>query len=101
MKPKRRKQEMEKDKQKKLLQACALEYKQGMNAPIVKAAGRGEIAEQIIELAKKYNIEIKANESEELLSLLTDLPLNSEIPPEIYLAVARVFAYLYRKQEES
>lgn len=91
---------MDKDKRSKLLRACALEYKEGMSAPVVKAVGSGELAQQIVALAKKYNIEIKEDESEELLSILAQVPLQQEIPPEIYLAVARIFAFLYEKQNQ-
>lgn len=83
---------------RKLLKACALEYREGMNAPVVRAMGKGDLAKQIIILAQKHGIEILEEESEELFTILETIPLHEEIPPEIYLAVARIFAFLYEKQ---
>lgn len=84
-----------------LLRACALEYRNGMSAPVVKAYGKGDLALKIIEIARANNIEIREGESVELLKQLSCIPVNKEIPPELYLAVARIFAYFYGKKSES
>lgn len=84
-----------------LLRACALSFKEGMSAPIVKAYGEGNLAQKIIEIARSNNVEIREGESVDLLKQLSSIPVNKEIPPELYLAVARIFAYLYGKKTEN
>lgn len=80
-------------------QAVALRYQMEKDrAPRVVASGRGEIARRIIEEAKKHGIPLY--EDEQLASLLLRLPLNSEIPPELYQAVAEVLAFVYRLDGE-
>ena len=52
-----------------------------------------ELAEQIIELAKKHNVSL--TENKELVTLLSTLELGEEIPEILYLAVAEVIAFAY------
>lgn len=72
--------------------AVALKY-DGKNAPKVTAKGSQELAEQIIELAKKHNIPL--TENKELVTLLSTLELGEEIPEMLYLTVAEVIAFAY------
>jgi len=72
--------------------AVALKY-DGENAPIVTAKGSQELAEQIIELAKKHNVPL--TENKELVTLLSTLELGEEIPEMLYLAVAEIIAFAY------
>jgi flagellar biosynthesis protein len=74
------------------LRAIALEY-DGENAPIVTAMGEGDIAEEILRIAKEHNIPLK--EDALLTELLSDLDLGEEIPPELYRVIAEVIAYAY------
>ena len=80
------------DKEK---QAAALFY-DGSNAPTVTAAGSGDLAEQIIALAKEHNIPLFENA--ELLSLLTSIGVGEEIPETLYLCIAQVIAFAYKIQ---
>ncbi|HDZ15820.1 MAG TPA: flagellar protein FhlB [Methylophaga aminisulfidivorans] len=75
-----------------ILQAIALEY-DGENAPIVTASGQGDIAEEIIRIAKENNIPLR--EDSLLTELLADLELGEEIPPTLYRVIAEVIAYAY------
>lgn len=75
--------------------AVALKYDDKKNkAPRVIATGRGEIAEKIIEVAKAHNVPLY--EDKNLVQLLEALELETEIPPELYRAVAEVLAFIYR-----
>ena len=75
--------------------AVALKYDQKKDhAPRVIAKGRGEIAEKIIELAKAHNLPLY--EDKNLIQILEALDLETEIPPELYRAVAEVLAFIYR-----
>lgn len=72
--------------------AVALKY-DGENAPKVTAKGSEDIAQQIIELAKKHGVPL--TENRELVTLLSTLELGEEIPEALYLAVAEVIAFAY------
>jgi flagellar biosynthesis protein len=75
--------------------AVALKYDDKKNkAPRVIAKGRGEIAEKIIEVAKAHNVPLY--EDKNLIQILEALELETEIPPELYRAVAEVLAFIYR-----
>ena len=74
--------------------AVALTYGQNKGAPKVVAKGRGLIAQAIIERAKQH--EVFVHQSEDLVGLLMQVELDQEIPPQLYLAVAELLAWLYR-----
>ncbi len=75
--------------------AVALTYgKNQGGAPKVVAKGRGMIAQAIIERAKQHDIYV--HESEDLVGLLMQVELDQEIPPQLYLAIAELLAWLYR-----
>ena len=81
-------------------QAAALRYAAGeMVAPGIVATGEGFVAEQIIRLAREHGIPV--HESPDLVRLLTRLPPESAIPPELYRAVAEVIAFLLRTAYEA
>jgi flagellar biosynthesis protein len=74
--------------------AVALAYQNGESAPKVVARGRGLIAQAIIERAKEHGIFV--HESQELVGLLMQVELDEHIPPQLYLAVAELLAWIYR-----
>lgn len=79
---------------KNIKKAIALKYdKQKDDAPRVVAKGQGQVAENIIELAKKHDIPIK--DDPDLIEVLSSLEINEEIPSEIYVAVAELLAFVY------
>ncbi|MDF2592546.1 MAG: the cytoplasmic domain of flagellar protein FhlB [Clostridia bacterium] len=78
-----------KDKMKK---AAALSYKEGQDAPIITALGRGETAERIIKTAMKNDVPIFENE--DLVSTLIHLDLGQQIPQELYSVVAEVLVFI-------
>jgi flagellar biosynthesis protein len=73
--------------------AAALAYRNGDAAPRVVAKGRGIVADSIIERARASGVYV--HESRELLSLLMQIDLDSHIPPQLYIAVAELLAWLY------
>ena len=62
--------------------------------PKVTAAGRGKIAEQILQLA--YENDIPVREDSALANMLAAIEIDSPIPPEAFSAVAEIMAYVYR-----
>lgn len=75
--------------------AVALRYDAERDrAPKVVAKGAGYIADQIIALAKEHDIHI--HEDPDLVTVLAKLDLDTEIPEELYRAIAEVLAFVYR-----
>ncbi len=72
----------------------ALAYGSGDSAPRVVAKGRGLIAEEIISRAREAGVFV--HESPELVGLLMQVDLDQHIPPQLYVAVAELLAWLYR-----
>lgn len=72
--------------------AAALKYEKNFEAPIVTAAGMGQIAEKIIAKAQENEVPIVYNK--ELTDLLCNIDIGEEIPTEIYEAVAHIIAYV-------
>ncbi len=63
-------------------------------APKVVAAGRGNLAEQILEIAFAQGIKVR--EDADLAQLLSAVDDGSEIPLDAFTAVAEILVYLYR-----
>lgn len=75
--------------------AAALRYEAGESGPPqVVARGDGFIADRIVEAARRHGVPV--HQSPDLVQLLTRLPVESRIPPELYLAVAEVIVFLLR-----
>lgn len=74
-------------------EAVALAYNAGQSAPTVVAKGRGLIATEIISRAKEAGVYV--HESPELVALLMQVDLDARIPPELYVVVAELLAWLY------
>jgi len=74
--------------------AAALKYRpQTGRAPEVVAKGGGKIAEKIISLAKAHDLYI--HEDPDLVEVLSRLDIGDEIPPELYVVVAEIMAFVY------
>jgi len=74
--------------------AAAIAYREGDAAPRVVAKGRGLLADTIIERARASGVYV--HESRELLALLMQIDLDSHIPPQLYIVVAELLAWLYQ-----
>ena len=75
-------------------EAVALAYTAGEAAPRVVAKGKGVVAREIIERANEAGVFV--HESPELVSLLMQVDLDQRIPPQLYVAVAELLAWIYR-----
>jgi flagellar biosynthesis protein len=62
--------------------------------PTISAAGRGVLAEKILESA--FENDIKVRTDSDLVEILAALELDSPIPSEAFVAVAEVLSYVYR-----
>ena len=72
--------------------AAALVYdpKGGDAAPRVVAKGYGLVAEMIVQRAKEAGLYV--HEAPEMVSLLMQVDLDSQVPPQLYQAVAELLA---------
>ncbi len=76
--------------------AAALAYSDGATAPTLTAKGQGKVAEEIIKRAKEAGVFV--HESPELVSMLMQLNLDQQIPPELYRVIAELLAWIYRME---
>ncbi len=80
--------------------AIAMRYDpEGMAAPTVLAKGAHKIAERIVSLANEHGIPVLQN-IPLARALYRTVEVDQEIPPELYLVVAEVLAYVYGLQGE-
>lgn len=81
------------DKQQK--KAAALSYDRIRDrAPKVVAKGRGKMADRIVAAAREHGVPMVVDRN--LVQMLEVLELETEIPPDLYQAVAEVLAFVYR-----
>ena len=71
--------------------AVALQYGADDSAPVVVASGMGYLAERIVDVAQENGVPIYEDDS--LASVLTQLNLGQEIPPELYQAIVEIYVY--------
>lgn len=75
--------------------AAALQYNPGQDgAPRVTAAGRGDMARLMGDMARENKIPVY--EDPELAKTLYRLGVSTEIPPELYEVVAQILIYVAR-----
>jgi flagellar biosynthetic protein FlhB len=79
--------------------AVALEYRQGMEGPMVSAKGEDELALRIRRIAEEHEVPVVENKPL-ARALYADAELGEIIPEAYYLAVADVLAHVYRLNEE-
>lgn len=77
--------------------AVALAYADNAPAPRVVAKGRGLVADAIIERARASGVYV--HESRELVGLLMQVDLDRHIPPQLYVAVAEVLAWVWQIEQ--
>jgi len=79
-------------------QAVALSYsKDAAAAPVVKAKGKGAVAERIVAIAAENGVPVREDAS--LVEVLSKLDLDQEIPPELYQLVAEILSFVYRTDQ--
>lgn len=78
--------------------AAAMRFRPGADqAPLVVAKGRGKLAEKIIAVAQAHQVPLV--EDPGLVQVLEALDVDTEIPSELYHAVAEVLAFVYRMNQ--
>ncbi len=86
--------------EEKRKKAVALRYSADRDrAPVVVAKGVGELAERILELARKEGVPIL--EDKHLIEALLKMEVFEEIPPVLYEAVAKVLVFVQEARKRS
>jgi len=73
--------------------SAALSYS-GQGAPVLVAKGENATADRIVEIAAQHDVPIV--QDAQLTELLCQIALGDEIPPNLYVSVAEVLAFVYR-----
>ncbi|MCG8613135.1 MAG: EscU/YscU/HrcU family type III secretion system export apparatus switch protein [Pseudomonadales bacterium] len=76
-------------------QAVALSYDE-KTAPVISATGSGDLAEEIIRIARENGVPLYENP--ELVRALSTLELGDEIPEILYQIIAEVVAFAFYLQ---
>ncbi len=79
---------------KKKTAVALKESEGGKKVPKLAAAGRGAMAEKILQLAYENGINVR--EDSDLAELLTSIEIDSPIPSEAFMAVGEILSYIYR-----
>lgn len=66
--------------------------------PIISAAGRGSLADRILQLA--FDNGVKVREDKDLAEMLARIDIDSPVPTPALLAVAEILSYVYRANGE-
>lgn len=75
--------------------AVAIRYNtENDTAPKVVAKGAGHLAERIIQVANESKVHV--HEDPELVAVLSKLDIDTQIPENLYRAVAEILAFVYR-----
>lgn len=69
-----------------------------LELPKITAAGHGEIAEKILQIAFEQGIKVRKDN--DLVELLATLELDNEIPSEAVVAVAEILIQVYKANGE-
>ncbi len=67
-------------------------------APKIIASGEGLLGKKIFEIAKINKIPIVKDD--QLAKMLVKEPIGTEIPENLYKAVAAIFSYIYKIENE-
>lgn len=76
----------------KVPKAVALSYDEE-SAPTLTAKGEGDLAKEIIEIARAHGVPLYENP--ELVKVLAQLELGDEIPEVLYRVVAEIIAFAF------
>ncbi len=63
------------------------------------AKGQGQLAERIVEMARKNGVPVR--EDRFLLAALEGLDVGQDVPPELYQVVAEILVAVYRAEKEA
>lgn len=72
--------------------AAVIKYDTEGSSPRIVAQGKGQVANQIINLAQKNNIHMQEDSS--LVANLLDMDLGDNVPPQLYQVMAEILVLI-------
>lgn len=81
----------------KELKAVALKYPENAEAPFISAAGKGLVAEKILEIAKEHSVPVVENEI--AADVLSVQEIGSMIPENTWEIVAQIFSVVVKYEK--
>lgn len=78
--------------------ALALWYTKDVPAPLLVAKGQGQLAERIVEVAKRNGIPVQQDLA--LSSELMDLRIGQEIPERCFEVIAALYRFVYEQRSK-
>ncbi len=81
-----------KEKKERQRTAVALSYEAGDEAPKIVAAGKGALADKIIETAVQSDV--PTYQDDKLAETLSRLEIGDSIPPQLYQVVAEILLFV-------
>ena len=79
--------------------AVALRYPEWADAPYISAKAKGSVAKRLVEIADENGIPIVENA--EMANVLSLQNVGSFIPESTYSAIATIFAFVVKLDEEN
>lgn len=83
---------------KHITKAAVLAYKPN-SSPKILTSGREQTAKEIAQKAQEFGVPLFSNEL--LVDSLLELPLDSQIPPELCKAIVDVFAWIIDTEQKA
>ncbi|MBQ7537654.1 MAG: EscU/YscU/HrcU family type III secretion system export apparatus switch protein [Treponema sp.] len=82
-----------------MFEAVALRYPEWADAPYISAKAKGSVAKRLVEIADENGIPIVENA--EMANVLSLQNVGSFIPESTYSAIATIFAFVVKLDEEN
>ena len=85
--------------EEEIFEAVALRYPEWADAPYISAKAKGSVAKRLVEIADENGIPIVENV--EMANVLSLQNVGSFIPESTYSAIATIFAFVVKLDEEN
>ena len=85
--------------EEEIFEAVALRYPEWADAPYISAKAKGSVAKRLVEIADENGIPIVENA--EIANVLSLQNVGSFIPKSTYSAIATIFAFVVKLDEEN
>ncbi|MBR1721543.1 MAG: EscU/YscU/HrcU family type III secretion system export apparatus switch protein [Treponema sp.] len=82
-----------------MFRAVALRYPEWAEAPYISAKAKGSVAERLVKIADENDVPVV--EDAELANVLSLKSVGSFIPETTYEAIATIFAFIIKLDEEN
>ena len=87
------------DCDEKIFSAVALRYPEWAEAPYISAKAKGSVAQRLVEIAKQNDVPVV--EDAQMANVLSIQNVGSLIPESTYSAIATIFAFIIKLDEEN